>query len=124
MLGFTETTAQFKNQQLLPRSFSIPDILDMQGQVTRCYVETCLRKFFSDNLLRLRDLSERDLIKEFTQHKLNMRQGFVSTGMGDLQSKLLSLDEAKKRKANIVSQSRKRQKLLHADQSKLIECAA
>ena len=86
------------------------DILDMQGQVTMCYAETCLQKFISDNLLHLRELAETDLIREFTQHKLNLRQGFVSTGMGDLQGKLFTVAEAKKRKANIYIQSGKQQK--------------
>ena len=122
VLGFTETTTQFKKRQQLPQHFSIPDILDMQGQVTRCYAETCLQKFISDNLLRLRELS--NLIKEFTQHKLNMRQGFVSTGMGDLQSKLLTVDQAKKRKAEVGLQSRRQQKLLQAELPRTIECAA
>ena len=72
---------------------------------------------------RLRDLAEADLIQEFTQFKLNLRQGFVSTGMGDLQTKLLTVAEAKKRKADIVLQSRKQQKLLQAEQPRLIECA-
>lgn len=94
----------------------------MQGQVTRCYAETCLQKFISDNLLRLRELSETDLIKEFTQHKLNLRQGFVSTGMGDLQSKLLTVAEAKKRKADV--QKRKQRRLLEAEQPLSIERAA
>jgi len=44
--------------------------------------------FVSDNLQHLTGLAEADLIKEFTQQKLNLRQGFVSTGMGDLQTKL------------------------------------
>ena len=70
------------------------------------------------------ELSEADLIKEFTQQKLNLRQGFVSTGMGDLQSKILTLKEAKKRKADIGLQSRKQQKLLQAEQPRLIKCAA
>ncbi|KAL3158930.1 hypothetical protein ABBQ32_011328 [Trebouxia sp. C0010 RCD-2024] len=124
VLGFTETTTQFKKRQQLPRHFSIPDILDMQGQVTRCYAETCLQKFISDNLLRLRELAETDLIKEFTQHKLNLRQGFVSTGMGDLQSKLLTVAEAKKRKADVDVQKRKQRRLLEAEQPLAIECAA
>ena len=124
VLGFTETTTQFKKRQQLPRHFSIPDILDMQGQVTRCYAETCLQKFISDNLLRLRELAETDLIKEFTQHKLKLRHGFVSTGMGDLQSKLLTVAEAKKRKADVDVQKRKQRKLLEAEQPKTIECAA
>ena len=84
----------------------------------------CFQKFVSNNLQRLRDLPEADLIKEFAGLKLNLRQGFVSTGMGDLQGKLLTVAEAKKRKADIVLQSRKRQKLLQAEQPKLIECAA
>ncbi len=95
----------------------------MQGQVARCYAETCFHKFVTDNLQRLRGLSQPDLIKEFTDLKLNLRQGFVSTGMGDLQSKLLTVAEAKKRKADIVLHNRKQQKLLQADQPKLIECA-
>ena len=107
MLGFTQTTTDFKKQQQLPRHISIPDILNMQWQVARCYAKTCFQKFVSDNLQRLRELSDADLIKEFAGLKLNLRQGFVSTGMGDLQSKLLTVAEAKKRKADIVLQSRK-----------------
>ena len=122
VLGFTQTTTSFKKQQQLPQHISIPDILNMQGQVARCYAETCFQKFVSDNLQRLRGLSEADLVKEFAGLKLNLRQGFVSTGMGDLQSKLLTLDEAKKRKADILLQSRKQQKLLQAEQPKFAEC--
>ena len=124
VLGFTQTTANFKKQQQLPKHVSIPDILNMQGQVARCYAETCFQKFIGENLQRLRDLAEADLIKEFTQFKLNLRQGFVSTTMGDLQGKLLTVAEAKKRKADIVLQSRKQQRLLQAKQPKAIECAA
>ena len=95
----------------------------MQGQVARCYAETCFQKFVSDNLQRLRGLSEAELVKEFAGLKLNLRQGFVSTGMGDLQSKLLTVAEAKKRKAETGLQSKKQQKPA-AEQPKLIECAA
>ncbi len=106
VLGFTQTTTNFKKQQQLPRHISIPDILNMQGQVARCYAETCFQKFVSDNLQRLRALAEADLIKEFAGLKLNLRQGFVSTGMGDLQSKLLTVAEAKKRKADRVTKQK------------------
>ena len=96
----------------------------MQGQVARCYAETCFQKFVSDNLQRLRELSTADLIKEFAGLKLNLRLGFVSTGMGDLESKLLTVAEAKKRKADIGLQSRKQQRLLQAERPKTIECIA
>ena len=43
VLGFTQTTASFRKQQQLPRHISIPDILNMQGQVARCYAETCFK---------------------------------------------------------------------------------
>jgi len=119
VLGFTETTTRFKEQQELPRHMSIPDILNMQGQVARCYAETCFQKFVSDNLQRLMGLAEADLIKEFAGLKLNLRQGFVSTGMGDLQSKMLPVADAKKRKLDIAIQARKQQKLLQAEQPKL-----
>ena len=120
VLGFTQTTANFKKQQQLPKHVSIPDILNMQGQVAKCYAETCFQKFIGENLQRLRDLTEADLIKEFTELKLNLRQGFVSTGMGDLQTKTLTLAEAKKRKAEMVLQSRKQQRLLQAEQPREI----
>ncbi len=125
VLGFTETTNQFKKKQQLPGRISIPDILNMQGQVARCYAETCFQKFVTDNLQRLRGLSEPDLLKEFADLKLNLRQGFVSTGMGDLNTKLLTLDEARKRKAEQDTHSRKQQRLLlQTTQLKAIECAA
>jgi len=125
VLGFAETTTQFKKQQKLPGYVSIPDMLNMQGQVTRCYAETCYQTFISDNLQRLTELPEPALFKEFRELKLNLRQGFVSTGMGDLQTKMLTLAEAKKRKADTVSQGRKQQRLLlQAEQPKAIQCAA
>ena len=96
----------------------------MQGQVTRCYAETCLQNFISNNLLCLTELPETDLIKEFAQQKLNLRQGFVTTGMGDLQSKLLTVAEAKKRKADADVQKRKQRRLLEAEQPLAVECVA
>ncbi len=123
VLGFTETTANYKKQRQLPRHVSIPDILNMQGQVARCYAETCFQKFVSNNLERLRGLPEPELIQEFAKYKLDLRQAFVSTGMGDLQNQTLTVDEAKKRKADIVTQA-KRQKLLLQELPKAIGCAA
>ena len=93
-------------------------------KMTRCYAETCLQNFFSNNLLRLTELPEADLIKELTQQKLNLRQGFVTTGMGDLQSKLLTVAEAKKRKADADVQKRKQRRLLEAEHPLAIEFAA
>jgi len=122
VLGFTETTAKFTKQQQLPWHISIPDILNMQGQVARCYAETCFQKFVCDNPQRLRGLSEPKLIKEFAELKLNLKQGFVSTRMGDLQNQTLA--EAKKRKLDIATQTRKQQRLLQAEQPLAIECAA
>ncbi len=124
VLGFKQTTTSFKKQQQLPRHVSIPDLLNMQGQVARCYAETCLHQFVSDNLQRLRGLPKQDLIKEFTDRKVNLRQAFVTTGMGDLRTKLLTVAEARKRKADIVSQSRKQQRLLQTEQPRQMECAA
>lgn len=82
VLGFTQTTTSFKRQHQLPRHISIPDILNMQGQVARCYVETCFQQFASNNLQRPRGLAEADLIKGFAGLKLNLRQGFVSPDIG------------------------------------------
>ncbi|DBA76178.1 TPA: hypothetical protein ACH3X1_009907 [Trebouxia sp. C0004] len=73
--------------------------------------EVCQRFFY--NLQRLKDLTEADLIKEFAQLKLNLRQG---SGMGNLQSKLLTVADAKKRKADTELHSKKQQRLLQAEQ--------
>ena len=124
VLGFTETTSQFKKQLQLKGRITVPDMLNMQGQVARCYAETCFHKFVTDNLQRLRELSRQDLIKEFKELKLNLRQGFVSTGMGDLKTKLLTVAKAKKRKADADTQRKKQQKLMQAEQPKAVECAA
>ena len=94
----------------------------MQGQVARCYAETCFQKFITDNLQRLRELPGPELIQEFEGLKVNMRQGFVLTGMGDLQTKLLAVDEAQKRKKEQINQAKKRQKLLQAEQPRTSEC--
>ena len=53
-----------------------------------------------------------------------MRQGLVSTGMGDLKTKMLTVAEAKKRKADADTQRKTQQKLLQAKQPTAIECAA
>lgn len=123
VLGFTETTNQFKKQLQLPGRIRVPDPLNMQGRVAKCYAETCFHKFVTDDLQHLRGLSQ-DLIKEFTNLKLNLRQVFVSSGTGDLKPKLLTVAEAKKRKADADIQRRTQQKLLQAEQLRAIECAA
>lgn len=64
------------------------------------------------------------LIKEFTDHEVDLGQAFVSTGMKDLQTKMLTLAQAKKRKGDMVLQSRKHQRLLQTEQHKAIKCAA
>lgn len=70
-------------------------------------------------------MSKLQLIKEFAQLKLNLRQGSVSTGMGDLCNKTLTLAEANKRKSGTDLHGRKQQKLLvQAEQPRAIECAA
>jgi len=100
-------------------------LLDLCNSVTaRCYAETCFQKFVGDNLQPLRELAEADLIKEFTHLKLNLRQGFVSTGMGDVQTKMLTPTEANKRKAHQVCRAKKQQKRLLAEQPRATACAA
>ena len=79
VLGLQETTKQFKKQQQLPKNISIPDMLNMQGQVARCYAETCFQKFVIDNLECMRGLPESELLQEFKDLKINLRQGFVAT---------------------------------------------
>ena len=79
VLVFQETTKQIKKQQQRPKNISIPDMLNMQGQVARCYAETCFQKFVIDNLECLRGLPESELLQEFKDLKINLRQGFVAT---------------------------------------------
>ena len=100
----------------------------MQGQVARCNADV-LSEVVGNNLQRLRNLAEADLVKEFTQLKLNHTtqakpEKFVSTGMGDPQTKMLTVAEAKKRKADTVLKSRKQQRLPQAEQPREIEGVA
>ncbi len=73
--------------------------------------------------LSARGVSELQLMKEFAELKL--RQGNVSTGLGDPCNKTLTLAEAKKCKSGTELHGRKQQKLLiQAEQPRPIECAA
>lgn len=94
ILGFTTTTERLQKDHELGR-LTIPDILDMQGQVARCYAESCFQKKISNDLDRLRSLSEPELLAELKALKLNLRDGFINTGMGDLEQQILCVDEAK-----------------------------
>ena len=96
----------------------------MQSQVARCYAETCFHKFVTDKLHHLRGLPESELLTEINESKISLRQGFVSTGMQDLQNKLLTIDQAKRRKAEQACQSRKQLRLLQSEQPIAKECAA
>lgn len=97
ILGYTETTDKYKKSRNLGK-LSIPDILDMQGQVARCYAESCFTKKISDDLEHLRSLTAVQLFHEFRELKLHLREGFVKTGMGALEQQTLDVDEAKTRK--------------------------
>ena len=78
VLGFTETTNHFKKHQQLPGRMSIADMLNMEGQVARCYAKMCFQKFVKENLQRLRGLAETELLAEFKGLKVSLRQGFVA----------------------------------------------
>ena len=123
VLGLAESTAQFKQQQQLPKSMSVPDVLNVQGQVARCYAETCFQKLVVENMQRLREMSKAALLQELMGLQLKLRQEFVSTGMGHLQTKILTGDEAKERK-KFVQKECKRQKLIQETQQPRVECTA
>lgn len=133
VLGFSESTTMYKKKHQLPDGISIPDILDMQGQVARGYAEECFRAKISGDLDRLRKLTESEVIQEFEKLKVNLRQGFQATGMGELQSKTLQLLEAKERKKDSKKQkahkkvqaiepARKKQRLLSFNNTPAIAC--
>ena len=72
-------------------------------QVAKCYAETCFQKFVIDNLQRLKGLREPELLTESKELKINLRQGFVSTGTDDLQHTVLTADKAKKILCEMIS---------------------
>lgn len=98
VLGYTENTKVYKQKHCLPKSMSIPDILNLQGQIARGYAETCFREMINSDLERLSGMHEAELYQEFRLMKDRLRDCFEKTGMGNLQKQVLSLDEANKRK--------------------------
>jgi len=91
------------------------------GQV---HAETCFQKFVSNNLQSPRGLPEADLIKKFTELKLNLSQGIVCTALGDLLKKVLTFTEAKTCKVDIATQAKRQKLLVQTEQPRAIECAA
>jgi len=75
--------------------------------------------FVTENLQRLRQSSDGSF-QGVPRPEANLRQGFVSTGMGDLQTKMLTLAEARSAKQ---TWTRRAERLLQAEQPRAIECA-
>lgn len=127
VLGYAESTKEYKRKHLLPQAISIPDILNLQGQIARGYAETCFKQMISDDLERLSKMREMEIFQEFTLMKDKLRECFEKTGMGALQSQVLGLNEAKKRKqtkdnTEALPSTKKPKALTHHKQQKLITC--
>ena len=97
VLGYTESTTAYKQKHGL-KNLSIPDILNLQGQVARGYAESCYQQIISKDLERLQGLQDWELKKEFRDMKKNLRAALELTGMGRLQDQVLTVEEAKARK--------------------------
>lgn len=132
VLGYIEKTATYKRKHHLPQSVSIPDILNLQGQIARGYAEISFKEMIREDMERLRRMREFELFHELKLMRNRLRQSFEMSGMGDLQDHVLSLEEAKARKqakmdaktsvAASLPPAKKQKTLLPTKQQKLIMC--
>lgn len=131
VLGYADSTEAYKRRHQLPNKMSIPDILNLSGQVARGFAETSYREMISSDLERLQSLRSFELKHELNLMKNKLRKSFEMLGMGQLQKQVLSLGEAiarkaAKAKAKIGTKAlppAKKQKLLKPmQQQKLIAC--
>jgi len=101
VIGFKQTTTQYKKLKQMPGRMSVPDFLSMDGQVARCIEETAFKKFILENLAALRLGPEKEVIGKFDILGNKLRDSFVSIGMGDLENGMLSIQQAKTRKRKL-----------------------
>ena len=90
----------------LPYNISIPDMLNMQGQVARCYAETCFQ-----NLRHGQPTAPERATRVRAAAGVQGFEDKLATGFccnwHDLQKGLLTVDAAKNRKAEHIYQAKK-----------------
>ena len=106
VVGFRESTTRFKKDHALPNHMSIPDFLDLNGQVARAYAENVFRQTIYDEREQLRKLSMRGLTDRMNAIGRSLRTGFCGTGMGELQGKMLTLKDAREHKRKLSEERR------------------
>ena len=104
VVGFSETTTLFKQKNGLPNYMSIPDFLDLNGQVARSYAENVFRQRIYDERERLQQLSMQALKSKMNAIGASLRQGFCGTGMGDLRTKMLPVKAARQHKRKFAEE--------------------
>lgn len=104
VLGYSESTKDFKSQKGFPKYMSVADFLDPYAQVIRCSTETAFYKYIVDNLEELKNLPQWLLIQKFEALSKNLLEGHKKTGFADLSDRLLSLDDARTYKKRLNSE--------------------
>ena len=130
VLGYIGSTTLYEQKHQLPKSITIPDILNLQGQIARGYAETSFREMISQDLERLRKMREFELFQELKLMKNRWRHWFEMSGTGKFQDQVLSLEKAKARKqaktnaksCAILPPAKKQKTLVATKQQKLIVC--
>lgn len=103
VLGFKETTAKFKRERSLPDYMSIPDFLDLNGQVARGYAENAFRQTIFDEREVLRQVTMRELTTRMHAIGQSLREGFCNTGMGALRGRMLTIEDARQQKRRFAA---------------------
>ena len=132
VLGYIDSTKAYKRKHHMPQSVTIPDILNLQGQIARAYAEISFKEMIREDMEQLRKMREFELFHELKLMRNRLRQSFEMSGMGNLQDQVLSLEGAKARKqaksdakisvAASLPPAKKKKTLLPTKQQKLITC--
>jgi hypothetical protein len=98
ILGFDESTKDFKAGRGIPRSLTIPDMLDGYGQSVRGHFELAFENYFNRPTEQLALMDPPSVLWDLTRMRESMRAYLRGVRMDDIERRLLDVPEAKRRK--------------------------
>jgi phage anti-repressor protein len=98
ILGFDESTKDFKAGRGIPRSLTIPDMLDGYGQPARGHFELAFENYFNRPSAQLALMDPPSVLLDLTRMRESMRAYLRGVRMDDIEKRLMDVPEAKRRK--------------------------
>jgi hypothetical protein len=97
-VGYTTTTRRYKNDHGIPQDLSIPDMLDLDGQYVREKLEYLFAKYFKDRQDKYGEMDVEKVLFDLRRLRDKMVEFRNGVGLDDIEERMLTIDEAKKRK--------------------------